>query len=102
MTIQYKTKGVCSRQMNVKIENGVIQKVDILGGCAGNSQGVARLVEGMRAEDAIEKIAGSAAEQSPRHVPTSCRRLCRLPWRRRPNERGPDLPRRADRIQNDF
>ena len=54
MTIQYKTKGVCSRQMNVKIENGVIQKVDILGGCAGNSQGVARLV----AEDAIEKIAG--------------------------------------------
>ena len=58
MTIQYKTKGVCSRQMNVKIENGVIQKVDILGGCAGNSQGVARLVEGMRAEDAIEKIAG--------------------------------------------
>ena len=58
MTIQYKTKGVCSRQMNVKMENGVIQKVDILGGCAGNSQGVARLVEGMRAEDAIEKIAG--------------------------------------------
>ena len=56
MTIQYKTKGVCSRQMNVKMENGVIQKVDILGGCAGNSQGVARL--GMRAEDAIEKIAG--------------------------------------------
>ena len=53
MTIQYKTKGVCSRQMNVKMENGVI-----LGGCAGNSQGVARLVEGMRAEDAIEKIAG--------------------------------------------
>ncbi|MFR4757062.1 MAG: TIGR03905 family TSCPD domain-containing protein [Evtepia gabavorous] len=56
MTIQYKTKGVCSRQMNVKMENGVIQKVDILGGCAGNSQGVARLVEGMRAEDAIRRL----------------------------------------------
>ena len=62
MTIQYKTKGVCSRQMNVKIENGVIQKVDILGGCAGNSQGVARLVEGMRAEDAIEKIVEGFAD----------------------------------------
>ena len=98
MTIQYKTKGVCSRQMNVKMENGVIQKVDILGGCAGNSQGVARLVEGMRAEDAIEKIAGIRCGNKA----TSCRRLCRLPWRRRPNERGPDLPRRADRIQNDF
>ena len=58
MTIQYKTKGVCSRQMNVKIENGVIQKVDILGGCAGNSQGVARLVEGMRVDDVIRLLKG--------------------------------------------
>ena len=61
MTIQYKTKGVCSQQMNVKIEDGVIQKVEIVGGkggCHGNSQGVARLVEGMRAEDAIQKIQG--------------------------------------------
>ena len=58
MTIQYKTKGVCSRQMNVKMENGVIQKVDILGGCAGNSQGVARLVEGMRVDDVIRLLKG--------------------------------------------
>ncbi len=58
MTIQYQTKGVCSRQMNVKLENGVVQKVEIIGGCAGNSQGVARLVEGMKAEDAIRKIEG--------------------------------------------
>lgn len=58
MTIQYKTKGVCSKQMNVKIEDGVIQHVDIIGGCAGNSQGVARLVEGMKAEQAMEKIRG--------------------------------------------
>ena len=58
MTIQYKTKGVCSQQMNVKIEDGVVQKVEIVGGCHGNSQGVARLVEGMRAEDVIQKIQG--------------------------------------------
>lgn len=58
MTIQYQTKGVCSRQMNVQLEDGVVQKVEIIGGCAGNSQGVARLVEGMRAEDAIRKIEG--------------------------------------------
>ena len=51
MTIQYKTKGVCSQQMNVKIEDGVVQKVEIVGGCH-------RLVEGMRAEDAIQKIQG--------------------------------------------
>ena len=59
MTIQYKTKGVCSKQMNVKVDDdGVGQSVEIVGGCHGNGQGVARLVEGMRAEDAIQKMAG--------------------------------------------
>ena len=59
MTIQYKTKGVCSKQMNVKVDDdGVVQSVAIVGGCHGNGQGVARLVEGMRAEDAIQKMAG--------------------------------------------
>lgn len=58
MTIQYKTKGVCSQQMNVTLEEGTVKKVEIIGGCAGNSQGVARLVEGMKAEDAIRKIEG--------------------------------------------
>lgn len=58
VTIQYQTKGVCSRQMNVKIDQGVVQSVEIIGGCHGNSQGVSRLVEGMRAEDAIAKIEG--------------------------------------------
>ena len=59
MTIQYKTKGVCSKQMNVKIDDqGVVEKVEIIGGCHGNGQGVARLVEGMRARDAIDKMAG--------------------------------------------
>ena len=59
MTIQYKTKGVCSRQMNVKIDDeGIVQAVEIIGGCHGNGQGVARLVEGMKAQDAINKMAG--------------------------------------------
>ena len=72
MTIQYKTKGVCSQQMNVKIEDGVVQKVEIVGGCHGNSQGVARLVEGMRAEDASRRSKASAAATRPPPVPTSC------------------------------
>ena len=58
MTILYKTKGVCPQQMNVKIGDGVGQKGESAAGCHGNSQGVARLVEGMRAEDAIQKIQG--------------------------------------------
>lgn len=58
MTIQYKTKGVCSQQMNVKIDDGVIQKVEIIGGCSGNTQGISRLVEGMRAQEAVERLQG--------------------------------------------
>ena len=49
MTIQYKTKGVCSQRIDVTVDNS---------GCAGNTQGVARLVEGLDARDAIGKLAG--------------------------------------------
>ena len=68
MTIRYKPKGVCSKQMNVKVEDGVVQAVEIIGGCHGNGQGVARLVEGMRAEDAIRKMEGIRCA----YKPTSC------------------------------
>ena len=58
MTIQYKTKGVCSQLMTVKVENGIVQDAQILGGCAGNLQGISKLVQGMKAEDAIARMSG--------------------------------------------
>ena len=58
MTYTYTTKGVCSRQMTVEIENGTIVHVDIIGGCNGNLKGIASLVQGMRVEDAISRLAG--------------------------------------------
>jgi uncharacterized protein (TIGR03905 family) len=58
MEYRYKPQGVCSREMIINIENGIIQSVQIIGGCAGNSIGVSRLVEGMKVEDAIKKIKG--------------------------------------------
>lgn len=56
--IEYKTKGTCSRAISVDIENGVIVDCAFVGGCSGNTQGVAALVKGMRVEDAIKKIKG--------------------------------------------
>lgn len=103
MTIQYKTKGVCSRQMNVKMENGVIQKVDILGGCAGNSPGRGRLVEGMRAEDAIEKIAGIRCGNKATSCPDQLSKALQIaPGGGGQTSGGLTCPGRADRIQNDF
>ena len=58
MTYTYMTKGVCSRQMTVEIENGTIMHVDIIGGCNGNLKGIASLVQGIRVEDAIDRLSG--------------------------------------------
>ena len=56
--IEYKTQGTCSRMIVVDIEDGVIQSCKFVGGCAGNTQGVAALVKGMRVEEAIERLSG--------------------------------------------
>ncbi|MCI9067963.1 MAG: TIGR03905 family TSCPD domain-containing protein [Lachnospiraceae bacterium] len=54
----YKTHGVCSREIRFEIENGKIKAVQFVGGCAGNTQGVARLIEGMEIGEAIRRIDG--------------------------------------------
>lgn len=54
----YYTKGVCSRSIDITVENGTIAEVAYLGGCAGNTKGVAALVKGMKIEEAIERLSG--------------------------------------------
>lgn len=60
MTTSYNTTGTCSRRIHVDIDpdKGVINKVAFEGGCHGNTQGVARLVEGMNIDDAINRLEG--------------------------------------------
>lgn len=54
----YKTHGVCSRLIRFEIEEGRIKHVEFEGGCDGNLQAVSRLVEGIKVEEAIEKLEG--------------------------------------------
>lgn len=54
----YKTHGVCSQQINFEIDGDTIKSVNFVGGCSGNTQGVSRLVEGMKVDDAINKLSG--------------------------------------------
>ena len=54
----YSTKGVCSRKIDIEVENGVISSVKFLGGCAGNTQGVAALIAGMTVDEAIARLSG--------------------------------------------
>ena len=67
-TIAYKTSGVCSRQINLVVEDGIIKEAAFVGGCHGNTQGVARLVEGMKVEEAIKRLSGIRCGMRP----TSC------------------------------
>jgi uncharacterized protein (TIGR03905 family) len=56
--MQYKTKGVCSQMINFEIEDNKVKNVEFIGGCNGNLQGIARLIEGMDVNDAISRIEG--------------------------------------------
>ncbi len=54
----YRTRGVCAREIEITLENDTIAEVKFLGGCSGNTQGVAALVKGMKVEEAIAKLEG--------------------------------------------
>ena len=55
----YKTKGVCSREIHIEIDdNNVITSARYVGGCSGNTQGVAALVKGMSVDEAISRLSG--------------------------------------------
>ena len=67
-TIRYTPKGVCSKAMEVDVENGVIREVRVLGGCSGNLKGISSLLVGMKVEDAIARMEGIRCGLKP----TSC------------------------------
>ncbi len=58
MSYEYTTKGTCSRQILFDIEDGKIHNVQYIGGCNGNLQGIASLVEGMDVEEVISRLEG--------------------------------------------
>lgn len=58
-TYTFQPRGVCSREMQVDLDDqGVIQDLRVVGGCHGNLQGIAALVKGMPAEEAIRRLKG--------------------------------------------
>lgn len=66
--MHYAPSGVCSRGIDFELEDGIIKNVRFTGGCSGNTQGVAALVEGMPAEEAIRRLKGIKCG----YKPTSC------------------------------
>ena len=58
MAYQYRTRGVCSRNISFDIVDGKVTGVRFDGGCAGNTKGVASLVDGLDAHEAIRRLEG--------------------------------------------
>lgn len=58
MTYEFRPQGVCSQKITFSLENGKIGSVRFTGGCNGNLKGIGSLVEGMDADEVIEKLSG--------------------------------------------
>lgn len=56
--MRYQTKGTCSSAIDIEVKDGIIESVAFTGGCHGNLQGISRLVEGMKVEEAISRLKG--------------------------------------------
>lgn len=59
MTYEFKTQGVCAQKILFDLEDGIVKNVKFLGGCSGNTQGVAKLAEGRSASELIEILEGT-------------------------------------------
>ena len=58
MEINYRPKGVCSRLMEIDVEDGKLKSLNVVGGCDGNLKGIAQLCVGMDTEEIIKRLEG--------------------------------------------
>ena len=58
MTYTYKTKGTCSTNIELEVEDGIVRNIAFWGGCNGNLKGIGALVEGQKVEDVIARLEG--------------------------------------------
>ena len=58
MNYTYRPKGVCSQQIGISVEDGIIQEIKFYGGCNGNLKGIAALAVGQPVEDVIQRLEG--------------------------------------------
>ena len=68
MRCTYKTRGVCSVQINFDLNDNVVSNVEFIGGCNGNLKAISKLVDGMT----VDQIEGYLKGNTCGYKPTSC------------------------------
>lgn len=66
--MNYKTTGICAREIEFEVDGNRVRNISFLGGCDGNLKGISSLVEGMEIEEAISRLKGITCKTKP----TSC------------------------------
>lgn len=64
----YKTRGVCARQIDFEVEDGILRNVEFTGGCDGNLRAISKLIDGMPVDDVVSLLEGNTCGSKP----TSC------------------------------
>lgn len=77
-SISYTPKGVCSREIDIVVDDGIIDEVRFVGGCNGNTSGICALVKGMKIEDVIEKLEGIKCGPKSTSCPDQLSKALRL------------------------
>mgnify|MGYP003303454586 FL=1 len=76
--IVYPTQGVCSQAIVIELDdNNIVKEVEFVGGCSGNTQGVAKLAKGMNAEEVIARLGGISCNGKPTSCPDQLARALR-------------------------
>lgn len=68
MEYHYHTRGTCSNEIIVDLDGDTVRSVKFIGGCNGNTKGIASLVRGMKTEEVVERCKGIRCGFKP----TSC------------------------------
>lgn len=82
MIIQYQPQGVCSRLIQLEIENDKIVAAQFIGGCNGNTKGICSLIIGMNVDNVIQRLSGITCGGKPTSCPDQLAR-CLMEYKRK-------------------
>jgi len=58
MKYSTRTQGICAPQIDFEVNDGIVNNVQFMGGCAGNTTAISALVEGQKVDDVIKRLEG--------------------------------------------
>lgn len=76
--MEYRPYGVCSQLIRVDVEEDIVKSVEFVGGCNGNTKGIASLVQGMNVQDAISRMEGITCGYKNTSCPDQLAKALRL------------------------